>query len=604
MALHKNLTGTEAVHPFAIIAAADPGAIGAGKAWLNTSTTPHTLKYRNAANTGWTDVRGSGAATVAALAAVESASIEADAALDARVNSLEVDGAPPETHAATHASGGSDPVTLATSQVTGLDAALTAKAPLASPAFTGTPTAPTAAPGTNTTQLATTAFVLANAGAGGSVPVQKAGAEVVAAPTAHNYTGAGVTVTDVGGVATINVPGGGTPAWYKQEERTLGNTPGDSVELMQFATSASAITGIATLLVSLQFYDNGHNANYAYTIPISYDTVEGTGVWEVVRPDKMSMYSTLDRSGGRLEINISGGATPTVKLRAVREDSYTGTGLKVVATVLALGLLTGTTYTPLSAAGTSPTVIEYRATAARKRAVTRNITSTVGQYVEIGQWTGIAAGAILRVMVASAGTTVKAARTYLIAVGDSNPTGWREVTPIAQSTTYSSRGWALEAQQSGGTLSLRLASQTNFGATLLVLMELSSDDHYFFEALGSGAPRIQFSELSGTGTSTASSLAPWDTGDRLTVRNVTAAYTAGGGDRCVVADTTVGTFTVTLPSPTLLDSRGQEVRIKNKGTNALTVNGGGGQIDGAASKSVPAGTSIRVVGTGTDWQTV
>jgi hypothetical protein len=34
-----------------------------------------------------------------------------------------------------------------------------AKAPLASPTFTGTPAAPTAASGTNTTQLATTAFV-------------------------------------------------------------------------------------------------------------------------------------------------------------------------------------------------------------------------------------------------------------------------------------------------------------------------------------------------------------------------------------------------------------------------------------------------------------
>ena len=45
-----------------------------------------------------------------------------------------------------------------------------------SPAFTGTPTAPTAAVGTNTTQIATTAFVLANAGgaggAGGFVSVQ------------------------------------------------------------------------------------------------------------------------------------------------------------------------------------------------------------------------------------------------------------------------------------------------------------------------------------------------------------------------------------------------------------------------------------------------
>jgi hypothetical protein len=42
--------------------------------------------------------------------------------------------------------------------VTGLQAALDAKAPLASPALSGTPTGPTAAPGTNNTQLATTAY--------------------------------------------------------------------------------------------------------------------------------------------------------------------------------------------------------------------------------------------------------------------------------------------------------------------------------------------------------------------------------------------------------------------------------------------------------------
>lgn len=49
--------------------------------------------------------------------------------------------------------------TQAISTVTGLQTALDAKAPLASPALTGTPTAPTAAGGTNTTQVATTAFV-------------------------------------------------------------------------------------------------------------------------------------------------------------------------------------------------------------------------------------------------------------------------------------------------------------------------------------------------------------------------------------------------------------------------------------------------------------
>jgi hypothetical protein len=55
--------------------------------------------------------------------------------------------------------------TLAESDITNLTTDLAAKAALASPTFTGTPAAPTAANGTNTTQVATTAFVLANAGA-------------------------------------------------------------------------------------------------------------------------------------------------------------------------------------------------------------------------------------------------------------------------------------------------------------------------------------------------------------------------------------------------------------------------------------------------------
>jgi len=55
----------------------------------------------------------------------------------------------------------------AISTVTGLQAALDAKAPLASPALTGVPLAPTAAPGTNSTQIATTAYVDAAVAAGG-----------------------------------------------------------------------------------------------------------------------------------------------------------------------------------------------------------------------------------------------------------------------------------------------------------------------------------------------------------------------------------------------------------------------------------------------------
>lgn len=60
----------------------------------------------------------------------------------------------------TSVAGRTGAVTLAVADVSGA-------APLASPALTGVPTAPTATVGTNTTQIATTAFVLANAGSGG-----------------------------------------------------------------------------------------------------------------------------------------------------------------------------------------------------------------------------------------------------------------------------------------------------------------------------------------------------------------------------------------------------------------------------------------------------
>jgi hypothetical protein len=53
---------------------------------------------------------------------------------------------------------------IATSKISGLDTALSAKASLASPALTGTPTTTTAAVDTNTTQIASTAFVLGQAG--------------------------------------------------------------------------------------------------------------------------------------------------------------------------------------------------------------------------------------------------------------------------------------------------------------------------------------------------------------------------------------------------------------------------------------------------------
>jgi hypothetical protein len=92
-----------------------------------------------------TVVSATGDYTASEIANVPAGSIAADN-VQAALNELDSEKAPTShTHAII--------------DVTGLQAALDLKAPLASPTLTGVPAAPTAAPGTNTTQLATTAFV-------------------------------------------------------------------------------------------------------------------------------------------------------------------------------------------------------------------------------------------------------------------------------------------------------------------------------------------------------------------------------------------------------------------------------------------------------------
>lgn len=54
---HNNLTGAIAIHPAAYVQTSDPGAVGAYKFWVDTSTAaPYQLKQRNAANSAWVNI--------------------------------------------------------------------------------------------------------------------------------------------------------------------------------------------------------------------------------------------------------------------------------------------------------------------------------------------------------------------------------------------------------------------------------------------------------------------------------------------------------------------------------------------------------------------
>jgi hypothetical protein len=117
---------------------------------------------------------------------------------------------------------------LAIADTSGLQTALDTKAPLASPSLTGTPAAPTAAPGTNTTQVATTAFVLANAGSGAGAPL--ASPAFTGTPTAPTAT-AGTNTTQLATTAFVT---------------TAANAAGNTVYIDGFSSArVHPVTGAA-----------------------------------------------------------------------------------------------------------------------------------------------------------------------------------------------------------------------------------------------------------------------------------------------------------------------------------------------------------------------
>src|SRR5687768_15468465 len=59
--LHSAQTGLDLHEPMHYLQSTDPGAVGAGKWWLDTTVvTAPILKMRNAADTGWIVVTGNG----------------------------------------------------------------------------------------------------------------------------------------------------------------------------------------------------------------------------------------------------------------------------------------------------------------------------------------------------------------------------------------------------------------------------------------------------------------------------------------------------------------------------------------------------------------
>ena len=143
------------------------------------------------------------------------------------------------------------------------DTLLAAKAPLASPTFTGTPSAPTATAGTNTTQIATTAFV-------------KAACDAISASLAgaFNFKGIVANLTELeaienpsnGDVYQVTNPGTGkTNAEYVYDSTNSWIELGTVIDLSGYAPLASpALTGTPTAPTPTSGDDSTKIATTAY----------------------------------------------------------------------------------------------------------------------------------------------------------------------------------------------------------------------------------------------------------------------------------------------------------------------------------------------------
>lgn len=182
---------------------------------------------------------------------------------------------------------------------TDLSTALGAKAPIASPTFTGVPAAPTAAGGTNTTQLATTAFVTS--------------ALTAKAPTASpTFTGAvtfagSTTITSGGRLVTR-----GTSASYHTLEEN------NASDYAAHIKNTASTDGFGLLITTATIIGTGFNFidGYANTLGSLAFRVRGNGD---VQNLNNSYGATSDR---KLKVDIVDAGSQWADIKAVRLRKY------------------------------------------------------------------------------------------------------------------------------------------------------------------------------------------------------------------------------------------------------------------------------------------
>ncbi len=226
--------------------------------------------------------------------------------------------------------------------MTGLQAALDAKAPLASPTLTGVPLAPTAAAGTNTAQIATTAFVAAALASG----VSGNAATASKLQTARTISLVGDVTGSVSFDGSTNVSLTATVD-NDSHQHTFSNLLGLPTTLLGYGITDAQpldadLTAIAALAVPGLVARTGNGTAAARTLSAS-----GTGIMvtngdgAAGNPTVVSNATNANTAGTIVARDASGNFSAGTISAALSGNASTATALQTARTISLSGDSTG-----------------------------------------------------------------------------------------------------------------------------------------------------------------------------------------------------------------------------------------------------------------------
>ena len=422
---------------------------------------------------------------------------------------------------------------------------------LASPALTGTPTAPTASAGTNTTQLATTAFVTsAVSGAGASelndlsdVTISTAGSGEVLRHNGTNFVNADLASTDLSDTAQLARLA--SPALTGTPTAPTASAGNNSTQLATTAyvdTAVSSGSGSAhdpsLVLVSSASYDmssllsgGGLTATQIKGLNIWYSGTSST--FTVTLPDIATVGAGITSIGGNpadtFEIYVGRGSAGDIVLSSTEGIDATGDGS--VSFTPTSFTLNGRQFLKVIAWRSTSNNAQYIVESADLSEIVEDTTPQLGGDLDTNQQQIITLSN-RNIELAPNGTGVVELR--------GNQSGGNNTGALLFQCEQNSHGVTLKAPLHSASASLALTLPASDGGAGDALIT-------------DGSGNLSFSTISGGGGG-------------FTYSAVSSATTA----QAQYYYSVTGTTTITLPASSGVTA-GQEIRIKNMGSNTVTV---------------------------------